>query len=70
MVVTWDHAAHQDLIGAITDVISPSQEQLRGVAARMNDLGYSCTASAITYYIHIPSTLPFLFLTSRLFIDI
>lgn len=47
--MTWDHRADHDLLTAIMQELQPSQEQLRGVMARMHSFGYSCTVKAITY---------------------
>ncbi|KAK3371401.1 hypothetical protein B0T24DRAFT_680488 [Lasiosphaeria ovina] len=50
--MNWGHHADHDLLTAITQELQPTQEQLRGVMARMHEMGYTCTVKAITYYFH------------------
>jgi hypothetical protein len=47
--MNWDHHADHDLLTAMMQELQPSQEQLRGVMARMHGFGYTCTVKAITY---------------------
>jgi hypothetical protein len=47
--MNWDHHADHDLLTAIMQELQPTQEQLRGVMARMHSFGYTCTVKAITY---------------------
>ncbi|KAL2171638.1 hypothetical protein VTG60DRAFT_2206 [Thermothelomyces hinnuleus] len=49
--MTWDHRADHDLLTAIMQELQPSQEQLRGVMARMHSFGYTCTVKAITQHL-------------------
>ena len=48
--MNWDHEANVKLIVSISHALSPTQEQLRSVAARMKtDHGLNVTVKAITY---------------------
>ncbi|KAL2160338.1 hypothetical protein VTH06DRAFT_1511 [Thermothelomyces fergusii] len=49
--MTWDHRADHDLLTAMMQELQPSQEQLRGVMARMHSFGYTCTVKAITQHL-------------------
>ncbi|KAH6622971.1 hypothetical protein F5144DRAFT_656984 [Chaetomium tenue] len=49
--MNWDHHADHDLLTAMMQELQPSQEQLRGVMARMHGFGYTCTVKAITQHL-------------------
>ncbi|KAK4043590.1 hypothetical protein C8A01DRAFT_32320 [Parachaetomium inaequale] len=49
--MTWDHHADHDLLTAMMQELQPTQDQLRGVMARMHGFGYTCTVKAITQHL-------------------
>ncbi|KAK4120805.1 hypothetical protein N657DRAFT_683291 [Parathielavia appendiculata] len=49
--MTWDLHADHDLLTAMMQELHPTQEQLRGIMARMHGFGYTCTVKAITQHL-------------------
>jgi hypothetical protein len=47
--MSWGHAEDKDLLAVMTEVLSPSQEQIRRMVDRMRELGYTPTVKAVTY---------------------
>lgn len=56
---TWDGDSNRDLLIAMTEVVSPSAEQIRSIVEITTAMGYSFTPKAVSYFIPLPSIFAF-----------
>lgn len=47
--MTWNHEADMALIRAVLEVIPVGSYQIRDIALKMEELGYTCSVKAVSY---------------------